>query len=124
MVSTLFRCFGAAELLLNFCAHAVRPFFANNWNFIDTAVVSISMGTVFSASSSSSGIVKLLRIFRVLRAVRIFGRISQLREIIRAIAIAFIPAFQALVSTAPSHSVLICHLNYPFTDSMYSAFDT
>jgi Ca2+/H+ antiporter len=81
---------------LNFFAHAFWPFFYNGWNWFNSAVVLISLGTIIS-SSSSNALVKQLRIFRVFRVIRVFGRVGQLREIVNAITMAIVPVLDALV---------------------------
>ena len=105
----IYEALAFAELVFNFSAHAVWPFFEDKWNWFDVVVVLTSVAFLF-VTSENNGLVKQLRIFRVVRVLRAFGKIRQIREMVDAIIVSLVPAIEALVYLHLFHAVSVAQI--------------
>ncbi len=88
-----FTCIFTAELLLNAYAHWFRPFVTNQYNLIDCVVIGLSVVSLGPIDIP----VSILRVVRAFRVIRIFGRLSNLKNIIAALSASLIPVFNAFL---------------------------
>ncbi len=88
-----FTCVFTAELLLNAYAHWLTPFASNPYNLIDCLVISLSLVSLGPLDIP----VSILRVVRAFRVIRIFGRLSALKNIINALSASLIPVFNAFL---------------------------
>uniref|UniRef100_A0A6U5CI52 PH domain-containing protein n=3 Tax=Hemiselmis andersenii TaxID=464988 RepID=A0A6U5CI52_HEMAN len=91
-LDVMFTCLFVAELCVNMFANWMIPFFSDSWNNFDLLVVIVSVLALAFEEIPGLSTLRLMRAFRVLR---LFGRLSSLRQIINALTAAIIPVLNA-----------------------------
>jgi hypothetical protein len=69
---------------------------ADGWAVFDTVIVTISVAMLGSGGSNSW--IKQLRVIRAFRLVQLLGKVSDLKQLVSAVATSILPTLQALVS--------------------------
>ena len=87
-----FTIFFTVEFAISAFAYWFRPFLSG-WSLFDAFIVSMSLLSVF-ATSTSSGVTRILR---ALRVVRLFGKVRSLRKIISALSKAILPVLNVFL---------------------------
>ena len=88
-----FTCVFTVELLINAFAHWFTPFVSNQYNLIDCLVIGLSLVSLGPLEIP----VSILRVVRAFRVIRIFGRLSALKNIINALTASLIPVFNSFL---------------------------
>jgi voltage-dependent calcium channel L type alpha-1D len=92
-LDVFFTCVFTAELVINAYAHWFTDFIANQYNLIDTVVIGLSLVSLGPLDIP----VSILRVVRAFRVIRIFGRLSALKNIIASLTASLIPVFNAFL---------------------------
>ena len=92
-IENVLTCLFTAELLLNMYAHWFRAFFSSSYNLFDLIVISLSLVALGPINLP----VSVLRVIRAFRVIRIFGRLSALRNIVAALTKSIIPVCNAFM---------------------------
>lgn len=100
-IDTAFTLVFTAELLLNMYAHWLSPFLANRYNLVDTAVIALSLVALGPFHIP----VSILRVIRAFRVVRIFGRLSALKNIVAALSASLVPVFNSFLLVVISMTI-------------------
>jgi hypothetical protein len=94
-----------SELLLNAYAHWFTDFIANQYNLVDTVVIALSLVSLGPLDIP----VSILRVIRAFRVIRIFGRLSALKNIIASLSASLIPVFNAFLLVILFMSICASH---------------
>jgi hypothetical protein len=92
-INYAFSAIFAAELTINLFANWRERFVRNGWNWLDVAIVLLSI-LDFGPFSIPDWLVRLIRAFRV---ARLFGRVRELTKMISAITASLFPMMNAFV---------------------------
>ena len=115
VLDVVFNVIFAAELVINLVAHWFLAFFSDGWCLLDLVVVTVSLISMVAGSVPGVSTLRLMRAFRVLR---LFGRFASLRQIINAVAAAFVPVCNAFLIL-----FLVMSIYAILAVSFYSAHD-
>jgi len=106
------------ELMVNALAHWFLPFVKNPWSMMDGIVVVLSLVALGPVNLP----VSILRLLRAFRVIRLFGRLTELKQMISAISASIVPmmnAFLILFIVTAIYSVMGVSL---FSDDSYQDF--
>jgi hypothetical protein len=125
-VDIFFTSIFTAELVLNAYAHWFIPFATNPYNLIDSVVIMLSLVSLGPLEIP----VSILRVIRAFRVIRIFGRLSALKNIIATLSASLIPVFNAFllvilfmsICASLALSPLPCSLSVPLVPLPSSTF--
>jgi voltage-gated sodium channel len=92
-VDNFFTVIFTAELAVNAYAHWFWSFVRDGWNLFDSIVVALSLVALGPIAMP----INALRSLRAFRVVRLFGRMSALRNIIAALTAAIVPVLNAFL---------------------------
>ena len=92
-IDVTLTCLFTAELMLNMYAHWFRLFFTSYYNLVDLVIISLSLAALGPINLPIS----VLRVIRAFRVIRIFGRLSALRNIVAALSASLIPVLNSFL---------------------------
>jgi hypothetical protein len=92
-IDTFFTVIFTMELAINAYAHWFWSFALDGWNVFDSVVVALSLVALGPIAMP----INVLRSLRAFRVVRLFGRMSALRNIIASLTAAIVPVLNAFL---------------------------